>query len=125
MSIKGAINTITTGALFLVTCALAGSGLLLELRLDEEDGPSRILGMGADDWGDLHFAIALAFLGLAAMHGVLHGAWFMAKLRQHRLATVIVFAVGILFVTFILAVPESHGNGSNGGERRERADCGD
>jgi hypothetical protein len=55
MNTKSLLLSLTNVALYLVTCALIGTGLLLELRMDEEDGAARLFGMGQDDWGEIHF----------------------------------------------------------------------
>jgi hypothetical protein len=54
---------VSTAGLYLATCTLVGTGLLLEWRLDE-DVSGRLLGMDRDDWGELHFGVALAFAAL-------------------------------------------------------------
>jgi hypothetical protein len=35
----------------------------------------QLLGLGRHDWGDIHFALALVFLGLILVHLVLHWTW--------------------------------------------------
>jgi hypothetical protein len=55
-------------ALYFATCALIGTGLLLELRMDAEDGDVSLLGMGQDDWGEIHLIIAIGFVALAVLH---------------------------------------------------------
>ena len=49
MNMKSLLLTPRNAALFMVTCALIGTGLMLELRMDEEDGSARLFGMGRDD----------------------------------------------------------------------------
>jgi hypothetical protein len=35
----------------------------------------QLLGLGRHDWGDIHFILALVFLGLILVHLVLHWTW--------------------------------------------------
>jgi hypothetical protein len=35
----------------------------------------QLLGLGRHDWGDIHFTLALVFLGLILVHLVLHWTW--------------------------------------------------
>jgi hypothetical protein len=35
----------------------------------------QLLGLGRHDWGDIHFILALVFLGLILAHLVLHWTW--------------------------------------------------
>jgi hypothetical protein len=86
MSYKTITLTASNAALYLATCALVGTGLLLELRMDEEDGARRLLGLGADDWGEVHIVVALTFGGLAILHLLLNWAWIKAALAKTRLA---------------------------------------
>ena len=85
MSIKTIALTANNAVLYLATCGLVGTGLLLELRMDEEDGARRLFDMGTDDWGEVHIAVALTFVGLAILHLVLNWAWIQATLAKARL----------------------------------------
>ena len=49
VNIRSLLLSLTNAALYLVTCVLIGTGLLLEFRMDEEDGAARLFGMGQDD----------------------------------------------------------------------------
>ena len=104
MSFKNMTLPISNAALYLATCALVGTGLLLELRLDEEDGVWRLLGMGIDDWGEVHFAVALTFVGLAILHLVLNWGWIKAALAKARLAYGVV-AAGLGLIAMLLLWP--------------------
>ncbi|MEI8241838.1 MAG: DUF4405 domain-containing protein [bacterium] len=93
-----------TAALGFVTCALVGTGLLLELRLDAEDGAVRILGLGPDDWSELHFCIALGFLLLTALHLFLNWAWIISAVSKARWILAVI-VVGVLLVAALLLWP--------------------
>lgn len=101
---KGILLPLANAALYLVTCALIGTGLMLELRMDEEDGPARILGMGQDDWGELHFCIAIGFVALALLHLFLNWAWIKALVTKAKWP-VPALAVGLALVLALLLWP--------------------
>jgi len=63
-------------ALYLATSALIGTGLLLELRMEEGKCVGSILGLCRKDWAETHFIIALAFIALGILHIVLNWHWF-------------------------------------------------
>jgi hypothetical protein len=122
MNIKGTINTISNVVLFWVICALSGTGLLLETRLDGEGGLGRILGMTADNWGEIHLALALTFIGLVAIHALLHWPWIKIRLRQYRLGALV---IGALLVSFMLVLPSNYSSQSEHGERGRAGDWDD
>lgn len=107
MNWKSALLKAGNAALYLTTCVLVGTGLLLELRMDDEDGARRLLGMGADDWGEIHFAVALAFVGLAVLHLVLNWSWLKGAFRQRKLALLVVGS-GVALVAAALLWPFDH-----------------
>jgi hypothetical protein len=84
MNPKALLLAPANGALFLASCALIGTGLLLELKMDEEDGAVRLLGMGRDDWGEIHLALALGTVVLVGIHLLLNASWIKAALTRER-----------------------------------------
>jgi len=113
MNYKGTALTVGNAALYLAFCALAGTGLLLELRLDEESGATRLFGLGRDDWGEVHFVVALTFIGLAILHVALNWSWIKAAFRRRRPA-IAVAGVGALLVVALLLWPGGHSTGAGG-----------
>ncbi len=99
MNTKALILPMANAALYLMTCAVIGTGLLLELRLDEEDGAVRLLGLGADDWGEIHLAIALGFAALTVLHLLLNLAWIKASLTKAKwVAPMLAAGLGLVAV---------------------------
>lgn len=113
---------ICNACLYLATCLLAGTGLLLELRLDGEDG-RRVLWMGRDDWGELHLVIALVFVGLSAAHLAMNWKWVSGLLRSGLrwpvLATVV---AGLALVVGLLVAPSGGGHAGPAAPHDVRAD---
>jgi len=104
MNIRPLLLSMTYAVLYLVTCALIGTGLLLELRMDEEDGAERLFGMSQDDWGEIHFVVAITFAALAVLHLVQNWAWIKSAVRRSRPALVLV-TVGLVLVAGLLLWP--------------------
>lgn len=99
----------SNAALYLNACAMIATGLLLELRLDDDEGSSRLLGLDRDDWGELHFVIALGFAGLALVHLALHWAWIRASVARMRALTVAILVAGVLSIAALLLWPAGAG----------------
>jgi hypothetical protein len=104
MNTKALLLSPANAALYLVTCALIGTGLLLELRMDEDDRAVRLLGMGQDDWGEIHLAIAIGFVALTVLHLLLNWAWIKAAVTRARWALP-ALAVGFGLVAALLLWP--------------------
>jgi len=92
------------GLLYLILCLLAGSGLLLELRMDPEDGRPRIMGMNADDRGEIHFLCGLGLVVVSLFHIILNRAWIRGTLAKTKLGYVVI-ATGIVFIAVLLLWP--------------------
>jgi hypothetical protein len=108
--------------LFVAGCLLVGNGLLLELRLDEDEG-SMVLGLSADDWGEVHFVVALICTSLMVLHLALHWAWIVAQFRKQRmLATLVPAAVAALIIGGLLLGPASPGSGAPHESHRAETD---
>lgn len=104
MTTKAWLLPSANAALYLTFCALAGTGLLLEVRLDDEDGPVRILGLGRDDWGEIHIVVAIVFAALSVLHFVLNWPWIKAACRQ-PLPVSLVLVAGAALVAVLLLWP--------------------
>lgn len=104
MNARALLLSVANATLYLVTCALLGTGLLLELRLDEDDGADRFLGMGQDDWGEVHFGVAIAFAALAAVHLAQNWTWIKGAIGRSRSAMVVLVA-GLFIVAGLLLWP--------------------
>jgi hypothetical protein len=98
---------ILNDALYLDSCALIGTGLLLELRLDNEDGARRLLGINPDDWGEIHLAVAILFVVLGLLHLLINWAWIKAALTKAKPAYLIVWA-GLGLIGLLLFWPTEH-----------------
>jgi hypothetical protein len=110
--------------LYLATGALAGTGLLLELRMDVEDGAVRILGLGRDDWGEIHIVVAITFLALTGLHLLLNWGWIRAAVSRTGWA-IPVLAAGFGLVAALLLWPADHttaGSDTKADQRQEEVD---
>jgi hypothetical protein len=124
MSTKSVLLSLVNAALYLVTCALVGAGLLLELRMDEEDGAVRLLGMGRDDWGEIHIVIAIAFLALTVLHLLLNWAWIKAVVVKAKWALpMLVAGLGLIAVLQLWPADDMPtGSGTKAGQHQRYED---
>jgi len=106
----------SNAGLYLVTSVLVGTGLALEWKVEDE---GRLLGISGDDWSEVHFAVALAFIALALIHLVLNWPWIRAALGQMRTAGLAVAGAGFVLVAVLLLGPTGHGNETEDDEDRE------
>ena len=94
--------------LYLLFCALAGTGFLLAYRLPHGGGGGHtlFLGMGRHAWGEVHTWIAYATVIVAAIHFGLNWQWLVnvaASKRPWRLGLGI--ATGLLIVSLFVFAP--------------------
>jgi membrane protease YdiL (CAAX protease family) len=94
--------------LYLLFCALAGTGLLLAYRLPHGGGAGHalFLGHGRHIWGEVHTWLAYAAIIIGAVHLLLNWQWLVkvaASKRPWRLAIGIV--AGLLIASVFIFVP--------------------
>ena len=106
---KAAWKKVIDLALYLVACALTGTGLLLAYRLPHGQGHAgRILflGYGRHAWGEIHTWLAYVATSLAVAHLVLNWQWLVkvaASKKVWRLAVGVL--TGLLVVGAFLLLP--------------------
>jgi hypothetical protein len=123
MSARSLSLALLNAVLYLVTCALAGTGLLLELRMDVEDGAVRLFGMGRDDWGEIHIVIAITFLVLTGFHLLLNWAWIRAAVSRAGWAMPMLAAgLGLVAVLLLWPADPSGAGGTKTGPYQEEVD---
>jgi hypothetical protein len=94
--------------LYLLFCALGGTGFLLAYRLPYGPGASKtlFLGLGRHMGGDVHTWLAYAAIMIAAIHLLLNAQWLVkvaASKRPWRLAIGVL--AGLLVVLVFLFAP--------------------
>jgi hypothetical protein len=113
---------ICNAGLFVAGCMLVGTGLLIEFRLDEDESAS-VLGLSADDWGEVHFIVALCCTALVVSHLALHWTWISAQFRRKRaLAALVPAATAALIIGGLLLCPASPGQSTPVGNCRVDTD---
>jgi hypothetical protein len=113
---------ISNAALYLAACALTATGLALEWKIEIEDEGRTLLGMTGEDWGELHFILALVVIGLAVIHLALHWAWIRNLLARLRWPTLACLAAGILIIAVALAAPVSGSGVAGDGRHHQERD---
>jgi len=96
-------------ALYLVSCALGGTGLLLAYRLPHGHGEGRMvtfLGYARHDWGTIHTWLAWVAIFLVVFHLVWNREWLVKIAASGRLARLAagIFA-GLLIGSAFLVLP--------------------
>ncbi|MBN1911537.1 MAG: DUF4405 domain-containing protein, partial [Pirellulales bacterium] len=83
-------------------------GSVGEGRQAEGKAVSTVWGMTRHEWGDVHFYLALALLGLMAVHLFLHWRWIIHVVRGtpsnrsgFRLAIGAIGLIGVIFLSLL------------------------
>jgi hypothetical protein len=124
---KPAVRTwlprICNALLWLVFCALSGTGLLLAFRLPPGSRGGRgfsALGWDRHQWGELHTWISCVFLALILLHMAFHWRWFwQIAARKRSWPLVVGIGVGILLALLILLQPVNQGRDLEEGRGRQ------
>ncbi|MBV6518865.1 MAG: DUF4405 domain-containing protein [Candidatus Brocadia sp.] len=117
---KSKVNLVIDALLFLCVMAMTGIGILMKFILlpgkDTWAVYGRkvelfLFGMDRHQWGTIHMIIAFVFLGLAALHVVLHWKMIVSSYPRlignkvaRRIIAVMLVIVALFFVTFPLVV---------------------
>jgi hypothetical protein len=110
---KGAWKKVIDLALYLVACALTGTGLLLAYRLPHGGGhTSRVLflGYGRHAWGEIHTWLAFVAISLAVVHLLLNWQWLVkvaASKKVWRLAVGVLTGLLVVGAFLLLPIEES------------------
>jgi hypothetical protein len=94
--------------LYLLFCALVGTGFLLAYRLPRGPGADQtvFLGFARHEWGDIHTWLAYAAIGVAAVHLLLNWRWLLKVAGSKGLWRLIVgLLTGWLIIGIFLSVP--------------------
>lgn len=101
--------------LWLAFCGMAGTGVLLDVRLppgSHGGGGLSAMGWGRHDWGALHTWLAYAFLVLVAVHLVLHWRWFwQVAARRRSWPLILGVGAGIALMIALVSQPVKQGSG--------------
>ena len=105
---KGAWKKVIDLILYLLFCALAGTGMLLAYRLPHGGGEGRslFLSFGRHEWGEIHTWLAYFSIALLVVHLLLNWQWLVkvaASKHVWRLAAGIL--IGLFIVGAFLLLP--------------------
>lgn len=116
--LKNLTGRILNLLLWLITCALAGTGLLMALRLPPGSRGGRglsALGMTRHEWGDVHTWLSYVFLVLVFLHLAVHWRWLWQFASRRRALPVIAgIGVGLGLCLALLLLPVSRREGGGG-----------
>ncbi len=123
-SLRTLIPRLLNMALWLSFCAMAGTGLLLALRMPPGSKGGQGLqawGMGRHEWGDLHTWISYAFIACILLHLYLHWRWLWQVAARKRAWPLLVgLGAGLLLTLFLVFQPVSRAQGGQGRKQNQR-----
>jgi len=100
---------ILNALLWLVFCAMAGTGLLLAFRLPPGSRGGQGLsawGLSRHEWGDFHAWLSYAFLALILTHLALHWRWlWQVAARKKRWPLLLGFGAGLALLVVLALQP--------------------
>lgn len=113
---KGSWKKAIDLTLYLLFCALAGTGMLLSYRLPHGAGGGRtlFLSLGRHEWGEIHTWLAYLAVALLVVHLLLNWQWLVkvAALKHiWRIAAGILTGLFIVGAFLLLPVEKSAQNG--------------
>jgi len=120
--IKNPLMKVTNLLLYISGCFIAGTGLMLFLRMPHGRAGHglTILGLSRHEWGDWHFYVSLAFIALSILHLFLNWAWMRkiaAASKNWRLWLGVGTGIAIiaLFLIFPSEMSDTVSQGGGGG----------
>lgn len=121
---KPALARVLNALLWVVFCAMSGTGLLLAWRMPPGcGGGATALGMNRAAWGDWHTWLSYAFLALIAVHLALHWRWFwQVAARRRPWPLLLGVGAGLALVVALSALPVERA--ARGGGRGAAGGCG-
>jgi hypothetical protein len=125
-SFRKLLPRLLNALLWLVFCAMAGTGLLLAFRLPPGSRGGRglsALGLSRHEWGDWHTWLSYAFLAMILLHLALHWRWFwQVAARKKRWPLLLGFGAGLaLLIALALQPVSASGNSQAEGGHHEKA----
>lgn len=118
-SIRTVIPRILNAVMWLVFCAMVGTGLLLAFRLPPGSRGGRglsALDMNRHEWGDIHTWLSYGFLALVVIHMALHWRWFWqiaARRRSWPLLAGVGAGLAIMAALVLQPVAKNRRDGAN------------
>ena len=117
---RNPINRVLNLALYLLSCFMVGTGLIMWLRLPPGSGGRHrggrgehagetahaVLGMSRHEWGDWHLYAGLALIGITALHLLMNWTW-MRKIAggEHAWRLWLGLAAGVGIVALLALAP--------------------
>ncbi|NBC18928.1 MAG: DUF4405 domain-containing protein [Bacteroidetes bacterium] len=90
---------------------LVATGVIMYFVLPPGSHGTTLWGLGRHDWGDVHFWVAVSFLGLLAVHLILHWKWIVHMVRgrsqddARARQRVTLGIVGVVALLMLIAAP--------------------
>ena len=123
VSVKKNLLRISNILLYLLFCALAETGLLLEYKTPLDEGENtQLFGVPGEDWGEIHLWLGIAVVTLVVFHLALNWKGMSKIVLGGRLwSSVTTIAVGVIMIVGLLFAPIQGGRVTNGEEKHHAA----
>ncbi len=82
---KANVNFVVDFSALVGFLMLVSTGLLMYTVLPPRSGRSMVWGLTRHQWGDIHFWVSMIFLGLVAVHTLLHWNWITSMVKTRIL----------------------------------------
>jgi hypothetical protein len=90
---------------------LVATGVVMYFVLPPGSHGTTLWGLGRHDWGDVHFWVAVGFLGLLSLHLLLHWKWIVCMVQgrprdsKRARQRVTLGIVGVVALLLLIAAP--------------------
>lgn len=104
---------------------LVATGVIMYFVLPPGSHGVTLWGLGRHDWGDIHFWVAVGFLGLLAVHLLLHWKWIVHMVRgrsrdnTRARQRVTLGIVGVVALLMLIVAPLLSSTVERSGDGRE------
>lgn len=120
---KTSLLRINNFLLYVVFCALAGTGLLLEYKTPLDEGENvKVFGISGEDWGEMHLWLGIAAVAFVVLHLMLNWRWMSKVIFGGRVWTSLAaIAVGVTMIIGLLFAPIQGSEKDRYGESKQYA----
>jgi len=110
---KSMFNLVLDALMLLCLASIAGIGLLVKFvlvagyrrwEIYDKNVSLSFFGMDRHQWGEIHFAIGVAFLALAVLHVILHWSMIVTIYRRLIPSRPVRWVVALIFVFVVISL---------------------
>ena len=114
-------NFLIDAIAFVCFVFLVSTGVVMYVNLPPGSKTNAIWGLDRHQWGEIHFWLAVVFLGILILHLIMHWRWIVSLVKGKRKegsGRRILYGLIAFFALLIIAAapifsPVTHGSGHN------------